>query len=178
MTSLQSESENTANAPLSADVLGNISPNEPMTGDTSPTILNVAFAPGCFGSAVNFNLEDQVCQKCVFADQCEPVHIQSVVALSAHFALHGDPVEKAKKKRNTKEREIYAADVLDKTGRTVTPHSKDAEENAQRERDQNRARAANFRAAMTPEKKAAANAIRAEKTRLKRAANKAKAPPK
>jgi hypothetical protein len=149
-----------------------------MTGDTSPTVLNVAFAPGCFGSAVSFNLEDQICQECVFAGQCEPVHIESIATLEAAFAKHGNPAVKAKEKRNQKDRANYASDVLEETGRTVTPHAKDDEESAQRERDFGRARAAKFRAAMTPEQKAAANAIRAEKTRLKRAEAKATAAPK
>jgi hypothetical protein len=146
MTGPNSESENAANALLSADFVSDFSPDEALTGNTLPIVLNVAFAPGCFGSALAFDLDDPTCQTCVFASQCQPVHVQSVATLEATFAQHGDPAVEAKEKRNQKERSSYAADVLEETGRIVTPHAKDDEESAQRKREKGRARAVKFRA--------------------------------
>jgi len=49
--------------------------------------LNPQFAPGCYGSAIAFKKTDLVCTNCPFASQCEPVHLQSKIALQEQFGI-------------------------------------------------------------------------------------------
>lgn len=44
-------------------------------------------APGCFGSALAFQADDMICSRCVFAAQCEPVHIIAKSELRKRFGI-------------------------------------------------------------------------------------------
>lgn len=64
-------------------------------------------APGCFGSALNFNKGGMVCSACPFMEKCEPAHENSLNVMRERFGISApkkkvekvQPVEKGSDER-------------------------------------------------------------------------------
>ncbi|MER9176275.1 hypothetical protein NKH72_22105 [Mesorhizobium sp. M0955] len=56
-----------------------------------------AFSPGCFGSALAYQEEHPVCAKCVFRDQCAPVHVVNLKTLRDRLGVPERYVVKERK---------------------------------------------------------------------------------
>ena len=49
------------------------------------------FAPGCYGSALAFDIEQSVCRRCAFATSCQTLHQENLAALRARFGIVAKP---------------------------------------------------------------------------------------
>lgn len=55
-------------------------------------------APGCFGSAINFDADDMICRSCPFAKLCEPAHLRARDILrERHGIVVKQPLKKVPK---------------------------------------------------------------------------------
>lgn len=73
------------------------------------TKMDVPFlAPGCFGSALNFNASGMVCAACPFKADCEPAHQASLTALRSKLGI------KVEEKKTTKSERVQVDEPEDR----------------------------------------------------------------
>ena len=67
------------------------------------------FAPGCFGSALAFSQDDEVCKACPFHGDCETRSVTALASLQSMFGVASKPRRRKSEAMSQKAEEIFNA---------------------------------------------------------------------